>query len=441
MPEKSKPVPELRLIPIADIELLENNPRKISKKDFKALCDDIKNDPNFLLQRPPLINNINHPMVDNYNDGRFICYAGNQRVKAAKELGYTHLNCWVEKDVPKELQDARMLKDNLHRGIWDFEILKGFDASFLHQQGFAFGELSDLFTSKNQVKNDNFKIEEELPKAKGTKIKRGDIFQLGEHRLMCGASDETTDMETLMQDDEAKVVYCDPPYNIGLSYDKGVKPQTIKKRYTETVFSDNKKGSDYTTWLMDIVSDVKSVAKKDCHVFFWCDPKFIGIIQEAFRINGIVNKSVCFWVKNSFNPVTNMPFNRLVEPVVYGSIDKPKINDAYKSLNEILNPEITGRKIFESFMEIFDVWTVQRDHVNDYVHPTQKPVTLHEKPLKRCSFPGDIVVDLFGGSGSTLMACEQMGRKARLMELDPIFCQCIVNRWEAFTGKKAVKIS
>jgi DNA modification methylase len=427
---KSEPI--LELIPIDSIELLENNPRKISKKDFRALCDDIKNDPNFLKQRPPLINLVK---------GRRVCYAGTQRTKAARELGYTQLSCWVEENVPEELQHERMLKDNLHRGQWDFELLKEFDPAFLHEVGFQFEDLGELFRDKDKVQNDNFVIEEEIPKAKSTTIKPGDMFNLGDHRLLCGNSSDSNAVDLLMGDELAEIVYCDPPYNIGLSYDKGVKPQNIKKRYTQSVFSDSKPNRDYITWLMNIVSNAKQAARKDAHVFFWCDPKFIGLVQDAFRINGIVNKSVCFWVKNSFNPVTNMPFNRLVEPVVYGSIGKPAINQAYKSIAEVLNQEVTGRKIFESFMDIFDVWTVQRDHVNDYIHPTQKPATLHEKPFKRCSFPGNVVIDLFGGSGSTLIACEQMGRKARLIELDPIFCQLIINRYEKFTGKKAEKIN
>src|SRR4051794_165600 len=131
---KSISEPRLIELDINKIELLEKNPRKISKKEFRALCDDIKNDPNFLKQRPPLINEVRiNPM-----NAVLKCYAGTQRVKAARELGYTMITCWVEENVPQKLQDARMLKDNLHRGEWDMDLLKDFDPSFLHDAGFKF---------------------------------------------------------------------------------------------------------------------------------------------------------------------------------------------------------------------------------------------------------------------------------------------------------------
>jgi DNA modification methylase len=136
-----------------------------------------------------------------------------------------------------------------------------------------------------------------------------------------------------------------------------------------------------------------------------------------------------------------MAFNRVIEPCVYGTYGKPRLNTNVTTLSEILNQDVTGRNIHESVLDITDLWLAHRDKTNDYVHPTQKPITLHEKPLKRCSTPGDTVVDLFGGSGSTLISCEQLNRKALLIEQDAVFCDVIVKRWEKFTGKQAIKIS
>lgn len=418
---------------IISIEFPDYNPRDISAKEFKKLQQDIKKDPLFLKQRPPLINHISE-------ENRFVCYAGTQRAKAAAANGEQKIWCWIETDVPREVQDQRMLKDNLHSGKWDWAKLKGFDINFLHNAGFRFDEMGDLFKDKNTVSNDKFDIEKAIEEIKEPKTKRGDIYILGEHRLMCGSSQDGEQVEILMKGELADIVYCDPPYNIGLSYDKGIKPQSIKKRYTNAVFSDNMSNADYLAWLLQIMHNALEVAKQDVHIFFWCDPKFIGIIQDAYRKLGISNKSVAFWIKDHFNPTLQMAFHRLIEPCVYGTKGSPALNNQFRNMTDILNKEIAGRKIFDSLMDYTDTWVVAREVSQNYVHPTQKPCTLHEKPLNRCSFPGNIVLDLFGGSGSTLMACEQMKRKARLMELDPVFCDVIVKRWETYSGLKAVKL-
>lgn len=124
-------------LPISSIELLDYNPREISKSDFDKLCNDIKKDPTFLTQRPPLINHVT-------SENKYVCYAGNQRVKAAQSLGYNEIDVWIESDVPKSLQDDRMLKDNLHRGQWDFDKLSDFDIGFLQDVGFGIKDLLKL---------------------------------------------------------------------------------------------------------------------------------------------------------------------------------------------------------------------------------------------------------------------------------------------------------
>lgn len=134
-------------------------------------------------------------------------------------------------------------------------------------------------------------------------------------------------------------------------------------------------------------------------------------------------------------------FNKAYEPCVYGTIGRPYLNKNYRNLTEVMNKEVQcGNQMHDDINDLFNIWLAKRDAGQDYEHPTQKPLTLHERPLKRCSKPGSIVLDLFGGSGSTLMACQQLNHKARLMELDPIFCQVIINRYERNTGNKVEKI-
>ena len=144
------------------------------------------------------------------------------------------------------------------------------------------------------------------------------------------------------------------------------------------------------------------------------------------------------WVKNNHNATPKIAFNRLVEPCVYGTVGKPYLNNDFRNAHEILNQDIsTGNQLHDELTEMIDLWLVKRDSVNEYIHPTQKPVGLNEKPLKRCSAPGHKVFSGFGGSGSDLIACEQLNRVWFGVEKDPLFASIILDRWERFTGDKA----
>ena len=134
-------------------------------------------------------------------------------------------------------------------------------------------------------------------------------------------------------------------------------------------------------------------------------------------------------------------FNKAYEPCVYATRGKPFLNTAIRNLNEILNKEVeSGNQAHAEIMDLLTIWIAKRVNAEDYEHPTQKPVTLAEKPLKRCTGAGHVVMDLFGGSGTTLIACQQLARKCRMMEMDPIFATVIIDRWEKFTNLKAKKV-
>lgn len=433
MAKKSEP--RYLIIPIDQIELLDDNPREISSRDFKKLCNDIKKDPDFLIQRPPLVNHITA-------EKRMIAYAGNQRLKAAKENGMKDIGVWIQDDVPKELQDERMLKDNLHRGQWDFEKLVNFDASLLLDSGFRPDELNSIFNDILTINDDEFDVEFDVEKAVneiGTpQTKPGDIYILGEHVLMCGDSTNPEDVRKLMDGHKAKVIYCDPPYNIGYDYTKGA--SSTKNNYTDTKVEDSRSASDYQLFISKTIANALENAEPDVHVFYWCDQTYTDIIMAAFRENGIQVRRMCLWIKNNFTPVPQTAFNKGYEPCIYGTKGKPELNKELKNLSEILNQEIGSSNTLDDLQSYLQIWLNKRDYQNNYEHPTQKPVTLHEKPLKRCSGPGDIIIDLFGGSGSTLVAADQLKRKARLMEQQPVFCDVIVKRWERLTGFIAGKV-
>lgn len=411
---------------ISELKVWDKNPRYTTDKDKADLDKSIKK---FDYVEVVIIN-INNTII-----------GGHQRIDRMKEAGRQEEV--IDVRVPnRKLSDKEFdelaVRLNKNRGQWDDNKLRNlFESDELKNWGFDEHELNDIFDQALEIKEDDFNLEEELAKIKKPFTQPGDVYILGDHKLLCGNCKDLEKVSAFMGKDRAGVVYCDPPYNIGLSYHKGIKGNSNKKTYTNKVFNDSLKPDKYLKWLKGTIINALSVSHPDVHVFYWCDPKFIGIVQVAFSETGIKNKSVCFWIKNQFNPVIQMAFNRVTEPCIYGTFGKPHLNTNITNLSEILNKEVTGTDIHESIEEIIDMWMAHRDNTADYVHPTQKPIALHEKPLKRCSAPGSIVVDFFGGSGSTLISCEQLKRKARLTEEDPVFCDVIVQRWERFTGKKA----
>jgi DNA modification methylase len=234
--------------------------------------------------------------------------------------------------------------------------------------------------------------------------------------------------------DKISMIYCDPPYNISLDYNKGL---GTKGKYGGQE-KDNKTDEEYKNFLKATMENALAVAQPDCHVFYWSDERFIGLIQYLFKELGLANRRVCMWIKNNASPTPQIAFNKIYEPCTYATRGNPYLAATVKSFTEIMNKEVgNGNRSIDDIMDLINIWLVKRMPSNEYEHPTSKPPTLHEKALRRCTKPGDTVLDLFGGSGSTLIACEQLKRRCLLIEKDPVFCDVIVNRFERLTGIKA----
>jgi DNA modification methylase len=166
-------------------------------------------------------------------------------------------------------------------------------------------------------------------------------------------------------------------------------------------------------------------------LFLWHDEKSTGMVQDLFKKSSVDFKRLCLWAKDNQNPTPQVAFNRAVELCAYGTRGKPYLSDKIKNLNEFLNKEIgTGTRLHDDILDLFNIWLVKRLPGNEYEHPTQKSPTLHEKALRRCSKPGDTVLDLTAGSGSLLMAAHQMKRIAYVCDAEPVFCQLIINRFK-----------
>ena len=304
--------------------------------------------------------------------------------------------------------------------------------------GFDNNDLSQIWDENLETEDDNFDTEKELEKIKIPKTNVGDVIQLGPHLLICGDSTNLDVVQKLTTEKTVTMAYCDPPYNISLDYNKGIGG---KGNYGGQI-NDNKTESEYREFLKKTIQNGLKISKPDCHIFYWNDENHIGLVQGLFTELGIENRRTCLWIKNGFSPTPNVAFNKSYEACIYGTIGKPPISENPKNLNEILNKEIgSGNRTIDDILDLLNIWLVKRLPGGEYEHPTEKSPTLHEKALRRCTGVGDTVLDLFGGSGSTLIACEQLKRKCLMVEYEPIFCDLIISRYQKLTGKDVTYVN
>lgn len=401
----------------------EINPRKITDKQMKDLTKSLKK-----------YNLVEIPAVD--LDGKIL--AGHQRIKALQLLGRGEEIIDVRIPNRKLTDDESkqyLIASNALGGDWDTELLKNFELDLLLDSGFDSLELTKFWDEGKEVKEGKFDVEKELKKITHPVTKLGDVIRLGNHKIICGDSTKQETLTKLFGNEKASMIYSDPVYNININYDGGVGG---KKDYGGNV-NDSRTFEEYKIFIKDSLSSALSVSEENTHVFYWCDQIYIGLIQEVYRSLGIANKRVCLWIKNNQNPVPTAAFNKVYEPAVYGVRGKPYLADTVTSLNEVFNKEMgTGNELLDQVNEFIDIWTAKRLAPKEYEHATSKPITLHEKAIKRCTKPHDIILDSFLGSGSTLLCAEQLGRRVYGCELEPQFCDLIIRRYEALTGKKAI---
>ncbi len=408
---------------VNDLIPQEVNPRKISDKQMSDLKRSLKK-----------FNLVEIPAVD--YDGTIL--AGHQRIKALQllERGNEMIDIRVpnRKLTEKEAKEY-LIGSNKLGGDWDFDILKSFELDTLSFAGFDDMELAKFWDNNNETKEDSFDIEKELKKITDPKTKLGDIIHLGKHKILCGDSTDPKNLARLLGEERASMIYSDSVYNISIDYDGGIGG---KKDYGGNV-NDTRTYEEYKGFIRDSLTAALAVSSPNTHVFYYCDQVYIGLIQEIYRTLGIANKRVCLWLKNSQNPVPKVYCNKAYEPAVYGTRGKPYLAEAVSDLNEIMNKEFTtGNELVAQVDDFLEIWTAKRLAAKDYKHATSKPITLHEKAIKRCTKPNDIILDSFLGSGSTLLAGEQLGRRVYGCELEPKFCDLIATRFEALTGIKPV---
>jgi DNA modification methylase len=418
--DKEKIVWTAEVRKVKDLKKWTENPRKISKADLDKLTDKIE-------QRGF------HASIVIDTDNTIL--SGNQRKIALQKLRILEVNVLVpSRELSKEEREKIALESNLIDGEWDFEKLKSFDLELLTDIGFSDLDISNIWAENLEVEEDDFDEEEELAKIKEAETKLGDLIIMGSHKLICGDSTDPSVINRLLGSEKVSMIYSDPIYNLNINYDKGIGG---KKNYGGSV-NDDRSDIEYKEFLKKSLVNAISVSKNDVHVFYWNDQTGIGTVQSIYRELGIENKRVCLWIKNGQNPTPGVAFSKCYEPCIYGVHGNPYISPNLQNLNEVMNKDMTtGNNLLEETMDHLDIWTVKRLSGKDYEHATSKPPKLHEKAIRRCTRPGEIILDSFLGSGSTLIAAEQLKRKVCGVELEPIFCDLIIRRYEKLTGDKA----
>jgi DNA modification methylase len=410
----------------ADLIPYVNNARTHSEQQVLQIAASIKE---FGFNSPVLV------------DGENGIIAGHGRVLAAKKLGLDEVPTIELKHLTKTQKKAYILADNrlaLNSG-WDNDLLAlelgelsddGFDLELL---GFDNTELS-LIGNQEEVQ-DGLTDEDEIPETPIEPItKLHDVWLLGNHKLMCGDSTNIDDVDVLMGGGKADMVWTDPPYNVAIEGIAG------------KILNDDMSDESFKQFLLDVYACYFMVIKDGGVIYVaHADSERVNF-TKCFKDAGFKLSQVLIWVKQS-GTLSRQDFNWQHEPILYGwkegaahyfcgdftrtsviddDIDIKKMNKA--ELQELVNSYRTEQKN-----------TALRENrpYRSELHPTMKPVNLVQRMIEWSSKPKEVVLDLFGGSGTTLMACQNANRHARLMELDPKYCDVIVKRWQDFTGKQA----
>ena len=351
------------------------------------------------------------------SDGVLI--SGHGRLAAAKTLGLHEVPVIRADHLSPTQRRALVICDNRSAELatWDDALLRleldalrddGFD---LDITGFDADALAELLAG-DEPDNEGQTDEDAVPEASQAVVsKPGDVWLLGQHRLLCGDATDAASYAALLGQGQVDMVFIDPPYGVNYA-------NTAKDRQRATcrpILNDNL-GDAFEPFLQAALTPM--LGRCDGAVYIAMSSSELDTLQSAFRAAGGKWSTFIIWAKNTFT-LGRADYQRQYEPILYG-------------WREGASRHWCGDR------DQGDVWQIKKPHKND-LHPTMKPVELVERAIRNSSRPGDVVLDCFGGSGTTLIAAEKSGRVARLMELDPKYVDVIVRRWEDFTGHKATR--
>ncbi|GEC92418.1 MULTISPECIES: site-specific DNA-methyltransferase [Brevibacillus] len=381
-------------------------------------------------------------LVWNERSGNLV--GGHQGFKIlVNEQGRTEVDVSVV-DLDDINEKALNIALNKISGAWDedklAQVLSELQESDLDVEltGFDLEEAVDLINEHvnmeidEPIKEDDFDVEKALNDIIEPETKPGDIWRLGRHILMCGDATSEQDVKRLMDGQRAALVVTDPPYNVAFKSDSS----ELASDGRESIMNDDMPMEQFEDFLQAVFANYASIMDPKAAIYVFHPSSYQREFENKMNEAGIVSRTQCIWVKNAFS-LSFAQYKFKHEPVFYAHL-KGQAPAWYgdRKQTTVWRTDLTG--ISE---EPETVWEVSRGDVSKYVHPTQKPLALLAIPIGNSSQKGDTAVDFFGGSGSTLMTCEQMGRICRTMELDPKFCDVIKRRFYEATGIEPVLIS
>lgn len=381
---------------LADIKPYEKNPRK-NDEAVKYVAESIRQ---FGFKVPIVI------------DGNNVIVCGHTRYKASKKLGLETVPCVVADDLTEEQIKAYRLADNkvAEQAEWDFDLL-GDELADIFDIDMSYFGFEDMTVEEEETEI----IEDEVPQEVEPVAKQGDIWQLGRHRLMCGDSFSVNDRDKLIDGNELDLVMTDPPYDMQLG-GQGCFAESMKnckERLNDII--------NFNPYQLDFLKDLSA---KSFYIFTSKNgvPKYLEMFKD-------LNFNILIWAKTNCPPFTSGTFLPDIEYMLYFSKQGQKI------WNNSLKPTEVYKKYYVTKAKQGD------EEAGNSDHPTIKPQQILQDKIRISSNKNGYVLDLFGGSGSTLIACEQTGRKCLMMEYEPKYVDVIIARWEKFTGQKAVLLN
>ena len=367
------------------------------------------------------------PLVWNKQTGNLV--GGHQRLKILIEQGATEVEVSVV-DLPIDKEKALNLALNKIRGDWDddklavlLEELNQNPNLDMNLTGFEAPEISEILDRAEEAKEDGFDLEGELNNIGNEAVtNQGELIELGSHRLLCGDSNKPEDVARLLGDNKVSLIFSDPPYSV--SYYGGNRPIPEKARPKacrnwKKIYNDNLSQEEYEKWLKQILTNISPYVASGAPFYIWNGHRQFGPMHLMLVELGFHTTCVITWAKESF-ALGYGDYNQQTEFCLYGWKEDNGAHNWYGPVNEST------------------LWQVKRDPTSSYVHPTQKPVALAHRAIKNSSKRGEIVLDVFLGSGTTLIAAEGLERSCYGIEIDPLYCDAIVRRYIRLVGEDKV---
>jgi|LSQX01.3.fsa_nt_gb site-specific DNA-methyltransferase (adenine-specific) len=434
-----KQVPKLEILPIDTLTPYANNARTHSDDQIKKIQASLRE---FGFVNPVLI------------DANRGVIAGHGRIEAAKREGMTEVPCVFVEHLTDAQKRAYILADNRLAELagWDMDAVR-IEMERLAEDGFGIEitgfEFDDIPMGK--IAEDDFDADAAAEETIEPITEPGDKWQLGRHRLMCGDSTDRATVDRLMDGQKADMLLTDPPYNV----DYGEKAEAINPygynfspRHIE---NDKMSDSEFLAFLTKAFKNARNSIKPGGSFYIWHASVTLYEFETALKSAGMQTRQQLIWNKNSL-VIGRQDYQWKHEPCLYGWIDGAAhyfVDDRKQTtVYEDAIPDFRKMKKDELIDLLSDIYSdkISATVINEnrpsssQEHPTMKPVKLIARLIKNSSRQEELVLDLFGGSGSTLIACEQLNRTCYMMELDPKYCDVIIKRWEALTGKKAERI-